>query len=236
MKVLSIECPDCGKTLRVTVEMKETKKTEIIRKVSTPTTWSEIAEKIKEGKAKEFLSVGDVVPFTMKDGQEVNAVVAEIDAYGENEVVFVIEDCLKDRHPMNEECDNDGGWRDSDMREYLNEEVFDLLPDDLKSVIADRHITQVVDDEELNSKDKLWLLSITEIGEECETDKNNVHFSLFKDEKSRIKQIDGETAWYWLRSPNHTNSNDFWIVNTNGNGSSYDANSSYGVAFGFLIK
>lgn len=234
---VTIKCPDCGKTLKVTVVAEETPQTEIIRRVSAPTTWEEISEKIKTGKAREFLSVGDVVPFTMKDGQTVNAVVAEIDPYGENEVAFVIEDCLDERHVMNEEYTNAGGWRDCEMREYLNSTVLALLPDDLKAVIADRTITQEKDGEVLTSTDKLWLLSLTEVGEDYETDKGDVHFSLFKDERSRVKQQDGETVWYWLRSPYAAGSAYFCSVGANGGaGNTSGANFSSGVAFGFLIK
>lgn len=232
---LTIKCPDCRKTLKVTVTAEDTPKTEIIRQVSTPTTWDEITEKIRAGKAREFLSIGDTVPFTMKDGQTVRVVVAEIDPYGENEVAFVIEDCLTESHVMNEEYTNAGGWRDSDMRKYLNKDVFDLLPDELKAVIADREIKQIKDGEELTSTDKLWLLSLTEVAEEYETDKDDVHFSLFKDERSRVKHQDGETAWYWLRSPGASSSSNFCYVGNGGSASDYTA-ASYGVAFGFLVK
>lgn len=233
---ISIKCPDCGKTLKVTVVAEETPQTEIIRRVSTPTTWDEIAGKIKAGKAREFLSVGDVVPFTMKDGQTVNAVVAEINPYGDNEVAFVIEECLDERHVMNKEYTNAGGWRDCDMRKYLNGEILDLLPDDLKAVIADRTITQEKDGKELTSTDKLWLLSLTEVGEDYENAKGDVHFSLFKDKRSRVKQQDGETIWYWLRSPDAASSAAFCFVATSGTSGNTSANYYNGVAFGFLVK
>lgn len=185
----TIKCPGCGKTLKVTVVAEETPQTEINRRVSVPTTWEEISEKIKTGKARDFLSVGDIVPFTMKDGQTVNAVVAEIDPYGENEVAFVIEDCLDESHVMNEEHTNAGGWRDCDMRKYLNNEIYNLLPDGLKTVITDRTIKQEKDGEEITATDKLWLLSRTEVSDYYKTDKGDVHFSLFKDARSRIKQL-----------------------------------------------
>ena len=234
---LTINCPDCGKTLKVTVVAEDAPRTEIIRKVATPTTWQEIAEKIKSGKAREFLSVGDIVPFEMKDGQKVNAVVAEIDPYGENEVAFVIEDCISNRHSINKSGSNTGGWRDCEMRKYLNTTIYDLLPDDLKEVIAERTIKQTENDEDLISKDKLWLLSCNEVGLEYDTtDKDDVHFSLFKDERSRIKQQDGETTWYWLRSPNPDYSISFWCVYTSGDGYYINVGNSYGVAWGFLVK
>lgn len=234
---ITIKCPDCGKSLKVTVVSEDNPQTEIIRRVSKPVTWAEISEQIKQGKARELLSVGDVVPFIMKDGQHVNAVVAEIDPYRENEVAFVIEDCLRDLHYMNEKCTNKGGWLDSDMRKYLNNTIFNLLQEDLKSVIADRTIRQVKDGRELVSTDKLWLLSSTEIGYDYSTDKNDVHFSLFTDERSRVKQVDGETQWYWLRSQLATGSTGFCIISgIGGSDTSANASTAYGVAFGFLIR
>ena len=234
---LTINCPDCGKTLKVTVVAEDAPRTEIIRKVATPTTWHEIAEKIKAGKAREFLSIGDIVPFEMKDGQKVNAVVAGIDIYGENEVVFVTEDCLSDCHAMNESSTNAGGWRDSNMREYLNTAVYNLLPDNLKDVIVQRTIRQNLGTKESSSTDNLWLLSKTEVGLECFTDKDDVCLPLFTDERSRVKQVNGETTWYWLRSPLPSNSSYFHYVGSAGNsGNSMDATNEYGVAFGFLVK
>ena len=238
----TVKCPDCGKELKVTVEDKEVEKTEIIRKTSTPITWKEISEKIKAGKAKEFLSVGDIIPIKMKDGQTVNAVVAETETYtcvkdGDSpRVVFVIEDCLSERHAMNKTYTNKGGWRDSEMRKYLNTKIYNLLPDDLKEVIAERTIIQNINSEKLSSTDKLWLLSMTEVGRDYETDEGENRFSLFKDERSRVKQVNGETAWYWLRSPGATSDAAFCNVGTSGEVEYWhDAGGECGVAFGFLV-
>ena len=238
----TVKCPDCGKELKVTVEDKEVEKTEIIRKTSTPITWKEISEKIKAGKAKEFLSVGDIIPIKMKDGQTVNAVVADTELFtnvkeGDSpRVAFVIEDCLAERHSMNKMCVNKGGWRNSEMRKYLNTKIYNLLPDDPKEVIAERTIIQNIDGKKLSSTDKLWLLSATEVGHDYETDEGENRFSLFKDERSRVKQVNGETTWCWLRSPSATYDNAFCSVGASGEvGCWYYANNEYGVAFGFLV-
>lgn len=206
---------------------------EIIKKTATPITWEEVKELIGKGQHKAFFEVGDIIPAELKDGQQVRFVVAEV---FDDSIAFVTEDCLKDRHYMNEHWTNAGGWRDCAMRKYLNTEIYDLLPDDLKAVIADRTITQEKDGEELTSTDKLWLLSLTEVGEDYETDKGDVHFSLFKDERSRVKQVEGETWWYWLRSPYASNGTTFCTVNANGSAANNTATNSIGVAFGFLIK
>lgn len=40
--------------------------------------------------------------------------------------------------------------------------------------------------------------------------------------------------FWWLRSPNATNTNNFWYVNNNGNTNNNNANNSYGVCFDLL--
>lgn len=43
------------------------------------------------------------------------------------------------------------------------------------------------------------------------------------------------TNW-WLRSPNATNTNNFYNVNSSGNNNNNNANNSYGVCFDFFLK
>ena len=222
---MTIKCPDCGKDLKITVEeiKKEAPKVSLFYKVKTKFSWSEIADMIHSGDM-DFFSVGNEISCTLKNGKEVTFVVAHINPYDENEVAFVLKDCLQERHTM------------IDMRKYLNEEIYDLLPDDLKAVIKKRTIKQRIDGEIEKYEDKLWLLSKMEIeGEAAESDVDDVHFDLFHDERSRVKQIDGETMWYWLRSPYTSTGCYFWSVGTNGVSDSSNASGSYGVAFGFLI-
>ena len=182
---------------------------EIIKKATTPITWEEVKELVEKGHHKSFFEAGDIIPAELKDGQNVRFVVAEI---FDDSIAFVTEDCLKDRHCMNDSWTNKGGWRDCAMRKYLNTEIYELLPDDLKAVIAEREILQQFESHESVCYDKLWLLSRTEVGYDYETDKGDVHFSLFKDERSRVKQVEGETWWYWLRSPSAASSTAFCFV------------------------
>ena len=227
-----IKCPDCGKDLKVTVE--EVHPETVKRKftVAIEETLDAIANSINRGD----IDVGEELSFTLKDGTDVTFVVAHLNPYGENEAVLVLKDCLPERHVMNEEWTNEGGWRDSDMRKYLREKVYPLLPDDLKAHIKTRLIVQNHNGEELRSEDDIWLLSRTEVfGGENSVDVGDVHFDLFSDERSRVKQINGETAWYSLRSPWSSNTANFAIVATTGDEYSNGASSSNGVSFGFLF-
>jgi len=231
-----IKCPDCGKNMKVTIEevKKKPDTVTLTQKVESFSTWVEIAEEIKSCSGE--ILVGDEISCALKDGTKVTFVVAHINPYGENEAVLVLKDCLPDRHVMNEECTNKGGWRDSDMRTYLKDKIYPLLPDDLKEHIRTRIIVQNHRGEELRSEDDIWLLSRTEVfGGNNSVDVGDVHFDLFNDEKSRVKQIDGETAWYSLRSPWSSNTTNFALVYNNGSEYNNFASNSIGVSFGFLF-
>lgn len=230
-----IKCPDCGKTFKITITEENTQSVTLTTPKSSNLSWQEIEALVQAGSIK----VGDEVGCTLKNGKEVVFVAAAVNPYGDGQVAFVIKDCLSDTHYMNKECTNDGGWYSSDMREWLNKDIWELLPDDLKAVIKTRKILQKIDGDVTESEDKLWLLSCKEVtGEDYNddpTDFDDVHFPLFSDERSRVKQIDGETCWYWLRSPNASYSTNFCNVSSSGSASNYSATNSRGVAFSFII-
>ena len=56
---------------------------------------------------------------------------------------------------------------------------------------------------------------------------------IFRTERSRVKERDGVTAWWWLRSANYYSS--FFSVFTDGSYYNSNANHSGGVALGFKL-
>lgn len=226
---IKVKCPDCGKMLRVTIEAEEMPKVSLIKKQESETTWEDIVAN------KDKLCIGDEVRCQLKDGKVVYAVVTAINPYGDNQVAFVFKDCIGEDQVMNDEATNKGGWRDCEMREYVNTEILALLPDDLKSVIKPRTIKQSLQGEDCESTDSLWLLSYTEVfGGDYSVDVGDVHFPLFDTEGSRVKMNEEGSTWcYWLRSALNTNT--FRSVNSNGSYDSDDASYSSGVALGFLV-
>jgi hypothetical protein len=124
---------------------------------------------------------------------------------------------------MNDYATNKGGWRDSEMRLWLNETIIRMLPDELREMIVPRRIVQTMDGERLESEDKLWLPSFTEMfGKEgaedwAPADTDETQLELFSTERSRVKERPGNgTWWYWLRSPNGGNSTRFCTVDSDG--------------------
>ena len=231
----TIKCPDCGKMMKVTIEEVALPTVTVTKKTSADSSWAEIAKRIRSGESD--LKVGDEITFADADGDLVTVQVAHLNPYAENEVAFVLKDCWKAEHEMNEENTNDGGWKESAMRKWLNGEVFNSLPEELRSVIKTREVRQDLGGNALSvSYDKLWLLSRKEVADyDAGSDADDIWFEIFDGEKSRVKSYGDQTYPYWLRSPYAGNTAIFQYVGSDGNVNAYNASNSYGVAFGFLI-
>lgn len=225
---IKIKCPDCGKMLKVTVESEAAPKVQLTTKQTRETTWEDI---VADG---DKLKVGDEIECQLTDGTKVCAVVAALNPFGDGSNAYVFKDCIGEDCEMNEECTTKGGWANSKMRRHVMDDIFPLLPEDLKAVIKTRTIRQKVGGEEFISEDKLWLLFQTEVmGGDNDVDIGDVHFPLFDTEGSRVKMnADGETWCYWLRSANSTTY--FRYVHYDGTVYTNAAISTYGVALGFL--
>lgn len=236
MKNGTIFCPNCGTTHNIVILDQPPENVKLIHASEVNTDWILIKKAIMIGDAAPVLSIGDKITTVLKDGQTVQFTVAAINPYGENEVAFVMEDCLAADSVMNAECHNKGGWYGSDLRTKLNTEILALLPDELVEVIKPRQIIQKHKGDTFTSVDKLWVPSHTELfGGENEVDQGDVHFHLFQTPKSRVKNRNGDYEWYWTRTPRASSSTSFCGVHSGG-GSHYDfAGNSVGVAFGFLI-
>lgn len=211
----------------------------ITRKTESPIAWGEIKEAVKAGKAAGILHVGDEIAETLTTGEQVVFVVAGIGVYAENQVIFSLKNCLRplleEEYHMNEAGTSKGGWPACDMRRHLTEDVFPVLPDDLKAVITPRKLT--TDDGE--AEDNIWLFSEYELFGEawCAKDPGDKPIPYYQTHTNRIKcDADGDTPWWWERS--HVPSSPlttFCVVNSAGGACSKPAVNSYGVCFGFCI-
>lgn len=207
----------------------------VITKTIKQTTWAELKAAAEAGTIGELIQSGDLIPFNLKTGEEV-AVGVTLDESGK--MFFVLEDCLEDEHAMNKRSTTKGGWAACDMRKYLNKTVFALLPDDLQAVIAPTKIVQIVDSERVETEDKLFLFSLTQVfgkGAWSEREPEDTQLACFRREKGRVKECGDNGTWFWwLRSV--YNYYTFSRVNSSGNHYDTGAYAAYGVAFGFCIS
>jgi len=140
---------------------------------------------------------------------------------------------------------NCGGWAESDLREWLNTELFSMLPAD--SQVAIKPIIKLSDCGYYNktiirTEDKIWIPSAEEVYSGYD---NNVLigqgeiYPVFTDAGSRIRYVPGASraSMWWLRSTHANKASDFHAVDNNGSLISWTANDGaycY-VLFGFCI-
>lgn len=196
-------------------------------------TWSDLRLAADEGRLDEIVISGDYLPLILKDGQDIGLDVGK-DKKGR--IYFIFHNLMAKDHVMNWNWTNKGGWEASEMRRYVNEEVFQLLPDDLQEAIRPTRIIQVMDGERIETEDKLFCLSFTQVfggNFKKNHEPEDTQIDIFKTEKDRVKQRDGKTWYWWLRSA--TSASPFGYVYISGDSGASTANASYGVALGFCL-
>lgn len=198
-------------------------------------TWAELKALAEAGKLGEVLNSGDNIPVTLKNGEEVSFDIGKDES---GKIYFVMHNCLKESKPMNNKYTNKGGWEESDMRRYLNEEVIKLLPDELQEIIKPTKIVQVWRDKRRETEDKLFLLSRTQVfGKDTNyeaIEPEDSQMDIFKTKRNRVKECDGY-GWWWERSPYYDNSGNFCFVSSFGFSAANFADGSGGVAPAFCI-
>ena len=195
-----------------------------------------------------------IIPVNLSDGM----ITADVEIIGYNHdnladgsgkapLTFFCSDLPQILHRMNEESTNDGGWENSEMREFINGELFNALPDTLKSIIK---LVYKISDGGVNNKtlitttDSCWLASYDEVG--LTSGNNNLsgqgelYSSIFSSNKSSRKKYvtdSTEAAGWWLRTSYYSlnSSSMFWRVTNSGGSYSDIAFNQFYVAFGFCI-
>ena len=165
---------------------------------------------------------------------------------------------------MNSTETNKGGWPESDMYKFLNDNnntnsLINALPNELKNIIIDTRTVSGHGSNDANnftSIDKLYLLSTAEVWENLSTDYNApanlINYDTARDKtrqldyykkegvnsnnyKKAIKKNGESASNWWLRSAGLSNNNKYCNTYMNGYWYSYTANSLLGVSPAFRI-
>ena len=222
---------------------------DITKRTTITTDWAQLKTVQEQMNLAEImLEVGSEFPVSLEaDADNENDVFEQLTAQvvhvtKEGRVMVVLKDCMGQMHAMNDYATNKGGWKDSAMRKWLNEDVLPRLPKELQEMIVPRTIRQTIDGEEVQTQDKLWVPSFTEMfgadaaAEWAPCNLGDEQFELFDSERSRVKEVPGKgTWWYWLRSPLASDSAYFCVMNSNGGANCDSASAARGVAFGFCL-
>jgi len=196
--------------------------------------WAQLQQDIINGESP--LESFDQILIRLKNAELVMLTVGHDE---KGKTYFCFEDCINEERFMNPTWTNEGGWAATDMRRWLNNTFFDLLPDELQAVIKPTRIVQIIDGKQVMTEDNIFLFSKTQMfgkGDWSDIEPEDTHIDIFNTEKQRVKECGKHgTWWYWLRSPNSGNSNYFCLVSYSGNAYNYYASSYRGVAPGFCI-
>lgn len=156
---------------------------------------------------------------------------------------------------MNSSLSSSGGWQSSAMRTYVNNDIYNAMPTELKNVIIDTRVISGHNENESDNYitlDKIYLLSSPEVWEEYsikvdpinpDTASNYTrqldYYSTNKVATNKyseaIKKRNGTASIWWLRTPSNSNTTSFFGVATSGARTSYRANLSYGVSPAFRV-
>ena len=169
---------------------------------------------------------------------------------------FVVEFAdIMTQHSFNSTDTNVGGWRDSELRTYVNETIYNVLPSELQNIIA---ATKVISghghtsgETNFETQDKLYLLSAHEVYEDGTRDQVSTYDTSYNNTKQldyyknqgvttssytgAIKQLNGTDSYWWLRSANSTDISNFIFITGYGSRNSSGANISVGVSPAFRI-
>ena len=204
----------------------------ILTTVEKESSWAALKSAAQNGTLKS----GDKIPVTLKNGEEI---VLTIGHDERGNAYFCFEDSLNETRPVNSENTTAGGWKAFDIRQWLNDDLFALLPDDLQAVIETTEIVQIINGERIVTKDKLFLFSKTQLfgkGEWSKIEPEDTQIDIFTTEKGRVKECGEHGTWpYSTRTPRDGYTSYVCMVNIDGNASTSSAYGSRGVAPGFRI-
>ena len=220
--------------------------------------WSTIAANVKSGNTSKY-NVGDTKKVDLGSlGTHTVRVANKSECTTETSETacgFVVEFAdIITMQKFNSTNTNVGGWRDSELRTYVNGTIYNALPSDLQNVIT---TTKVISgngntsgEKNFETQDKLYLLNAEEVWSTNDSDTSDYDTSVgtskqldyYKNQEvtttnyaGAIKQYNGSNSYWWLRSAFSHSASSFPIVNFIGVQIIIDASNSNGVSPAFRI-
>ena len=172
------------------------------------------------------------------------------DGFSQTACGFVLEFAdIITKHNMNSTSTNTGGWPASDMYTYVQNDIYNALPSELKTGIIETTVVSghgSSDSANFTSTDKLYLLSAKEVwggnlgndtarAETRQLDYYKAQGVTTSNYRGAIKQYNGSKYYWWLRVASSTTSDLFYRVYANGDWGNGSASDTYGVAPAFRI-
>lgn len=215
--------------------------------------WQQIGDlvlKAEQGTVNlsDYFSIGDTKPVTLTTGETIELQIAGFnhDTFSDGvtaPVTFVMKDCLNTKTQMNSTNTNAGGYPASAMKTYVETNIYDKLPSDLKALVAPVKKKWYTTYNQASSLTEgnynIWLLSEAEVFDSVTQTigtGEGTKYPIFTDGASRTKKVSGANNVWWLGSCYSGFNFSFAVVDSNGGATGDTASNSFGVAAGLCIR
>ena len=167
--------------------------------------------------------VGDKIAVDLKDIGKFDATAHEVT---DESVLFIFDDYITER-PMNESNTNAGGYENSDLKKWIEHELFSKFPVELKARLTELTIPTVG---QVVGWDDEW------DKEHFEPD-GDEQLPLMKKRRNRVAYFNNECEWGWLRNATKKeySSAIFAYVSNGGDAGCNNASASHGVRPAFRV-
>ena len=225
----------------------------------TTDSWSTIIANVKAGHGSEYkvgstkeVDLGSTYgTHTLRVANTSTPSECSTTGFSQTACGFVLEfaDIIR-RHKMNDTSTNVGGWPASSMYTFVNNDIYNAIPSEIKNAIIDTTVVSghgKSDTENFTSTDKLYLLAPKEIytnwSKSYDTAKDltrtlDYYISIGVTTSSysgAIKKIGTSADYWWLRAASSDNTYPFLLVLNNGDWTYVSAETTNGVAPAFRL-
>ena len=171
--------------------------------------------------------VGDVITFTLHNGEEVEALAVKQE---QDDTIFILVDCLRDEYFMNRTSSNRGGYKSCALRKALSSKIYRLFPDEIREKMV---AFPTGDMQRLPTECEIF--GCNTWGEDEPDDVKQ--WEPMKDRRSRIafQGKNGGWEWYWLQNKAKGTAASFALANDGGITTCTNASNSGGVRPVFKI-
>ena len=172
--------------------------------------WEVIINNVNNGTYASKYAVGNYKALDLGSEGVVNMQIAAFgvdplsDGTGNANITWIAKELLATTYNMQ----SGSGWAGSNMRTYLSNDIWALIPTEVQNAIVavDKTYYDYGEASTFTCSDKVWIPSWREVFIDTNIENSGVIYSvLFTDDNSRIKTLNGSPFAWWLRSSSNYN-------------------------------
>jgi len=224
--------------------------------------WETIVTAVKENNISKYnvgdtkeIDMGTYGTHTLRVANTSTPSECSTSGFSQTACGFVLEfaDIITD-HKMNDTDTNVGGWPATSMRTFVNNDIYNALPSELRNAIIDTTVVSghgsASGETNFTSTDKLYLLSTAEVW--AQGSSNTIEYDTARDVTRQLdyyKNLNTDTvnyrpaiknngtsaSYWWLRAAYSGSHNDFYRVDDNGDWNFINAYITNGVSPAFRL-